>query len=369
MKTPRIEMRVKLPLSQFELDVDVTSSARSLGVFGASGAGKTSLLETIAGWRTPTAGRIRVGDEVLFDHDASLCLPIEQRGVGYVPQESLLFPHWSVARNLTAGANRNRDESQRHVLKRTVGILEIGHLLDRPTTQLSGGERQRVALGRALVSQPRILLLDEPLGGLDLPLRRRILPYLVRVRDEFALPTVFVSHDATEVQALCEEAIVLEKGRVHAQGPPDEVLRYARAGGREFENVLTGTVNSVDGGTAHVCVEGGGDVQVPARDLVTGTRVVFALGSEEILVALDAPARISARNVIAVVVERTEEIEPNVVRVDARLGGSGARLSATLTRVSVEDLALRNGVSAFFVFKTNSCRVLSAPALSMEPDR
>jgi molybdate transport system ATP-binding protein len=369
MSETRIEMKVKLPLWQFDLDVDVTSSAQSLGVFGPSGAGKTSLLETIAGWRLPAAGRIRVGDEVLFDRDAGVSMPIEERGVGYVPQGSLLFPHWSVARNLCAGVDRNHDDAgRRRVLERTVAILEIGHLLDRSTTQLSGGERQRVALGRALVSQPRILLLDEPLGGLDLPLRRRILPYLVRVRDEFALPTVFVSHDATEVQALCAEAIVLGKGRVRAQGPPDEVLRYARAGGREFENVLAGTVTRVDGGTAHVRVDGGGDVQVPARDLAAGMRAVFALGSDEILVALDAPARISARNVIAVVVERTEEIETNVVRVDARLGKAGARLSATLTRVSVDDLALQSGVAAYFVFKTNSCRVLSAPAVSKEQD-
>jgi len=356
-----IEVRVRLPLAHFVLDVEVRSTARSLGIFGPSGGGKTSLLETFAGWRTPEAGRIRLGDTVFFDDRSGISLPIEERGVGYVPQDALLLPHWTVDRNVRAGGTRGGTGAvDEDLLERTVGILEIGHLLERPCTRLSGGERQRVALARALVSRPSFLLLDEPLGSLDLPLRRRILPYLIRVRDEFALPTVFVSHDSTEVQALCDEVVVLEAGRVRAQGVPAEVLRSARAGERAFENVLAGTVSAVRGSAAVLDLDAGGKAQVPSPGLSVGERAWFAVGSDEILVALDPPTRISARNVLAALVEGVERAADGVARIDARLdGGAGARFSASLTQASADELALRPGQTVFLVFKTNSCRVLS----------
>jgi molybdate transport system ATP-binding protein len=289
-------------------------------------------------------------------------VPIERRGIGYVPQDALLLPHWSVGRNVRAGAPRHGNAAaQRGLFERTVAVLEIAHLLERPSTQLSGGERQRVALARALVSRPRCLLLDEPLGSLDVPLRRRILPCLIRVRDEFALPTVFVSHDATEVQALCDEVLVLDAGRVRAQGVPSEVLRYVRSGAGAYENVLVGRVETIESGTALVRLDASGDMRVPAARLELGARAVVALGSDEVLVALDAPARISARNVLAARIERVEQVSEGDVRVDARLGrGTGAVLSASLTRASTDELGLRAGQSVFLVFKTNSCRVLSA---------
>jgi len=361
-----LELRLRLPLARFVLDVELTSRARSLGIFGPSGAGKSSLLEALAGWRRPAAGRIAVDGTVFHDSAAGLDLPIEARGIGYVPQDALLLPHWSVGRNVRAGAERNGAADER-LFERTVAILEIGPLLERSSLHLSGGERQRVALARALVSRPTLLLLDEPLGSLDLPLRRRILPYLIRVREEFDLPTVFVSHDATEVQALCEEVVVLDQGRAVAQGAPDEVLRRAPDGERSFDNVLAGTVTELGGGGASVALAAGGRAQVPARGLARGDRALFAIGSDEILIALDAPSRISARNVLAAQVERVESARDDVVRVDARLeSGAGARLSVTITRSSAEELGLRPGQGLFLVFKTSSCRVLSAPATTSE---
>lgn len=361
MSAATTELRLRLPLARFVLEVEICSHARSLGIFGPSGAGKTSLLEAIAGWRTPAAGRIAIGGRLLFEDAANLSLPIEKRGVGYVPQDALLWPHWNVERNLRAGAARSApiDEA---LIQRTVRILEIQDLLKRPCARLSGGERQRVALGRALVSRPSCLLLDEPLGSLDLPLRRRILPYLIRVRDEFALPTVFVSHDATEVQALCDEVVVLNSGKVSAQGAPEETLRYLRSAERAFENVLAGTIAQVRAGTALIDLDGGGQAFIPSQRLALGSRAIFAIGSDEILIALDAPSRISARNVLAAVIERVEAEPLDVVRVDARLGaGGGTRLSASLTRSSAEELGLRAGQPAYLVFKTNACRVLTAP--------
>jgi molybdate transport system ATP-binding protein len=182
------------------------------------------------------------------------------------------------------------------------------------------------------------------------------------VRDRFGLPTVFVSHDATEVQALCDEVVVLEAGRIRRQGIPLEVLRDARSGERAFENVLAGVVSAIQEGTAIVRLEPGGEARIPGAGLEVGARTVFAVGSDEILVALDPPSRISARNVVPARIERLETASGNEVRVDGRLeGGAGASLSASLTRASVGELGLREGQGVFLVFKTNSCRVLSTP--------
>lgn len=363
MSATRLEIRLRLPLAHFDLECDVASDARCLGVFGPSGAGKTSLVEALAGWRTPREGRVCVGGETLFDSAARTSLQVERRGAGYVPQEALLWPHWSVRRNVLAGARRGGDASAIPELAReTCELLEIAHLLGRSTAQLSGGERQRVALARALVSRPRFLLLDEPLGSLDLPLRRRILPYLMRVRARFDLPTVFVSHDATEVQALCDEVLVLERGRVRAQGAPGEVLRDLHRGDEAFENVLAGRVSQAGAGTALVRLDDGGDVHVPRAGLEPGARAAFALGSDEILIALDAPTRISARNVLPAALVGVHTLREGEVRVDARLqDGRGAALAVSLTRASADELELRVGQAVYLVFKTQSCRVLSSP--------
>lgn len=367
MSADSFEVRVQLPLAPFVLDVEFTSAALSLAVFGPSGSGKTSLVEAIAGWRAPAKGRVVVAGRTLFDDTTGAALPIEARGIGYVPQDALLWPHWSVERNVRAGVcRRGAARECESLVAHTVAVLEIQHLMPRPTNSLSGGERQRVALARALVSRPACLLLDEPLGALDVPLRRRILPYLIRVRDAFGLPTIFVSHDTTEVQALCDEVIVLQSGRVVAQGAPAEVLRHVRAGERSFDNVLKGDVVDTHNGVATLVLDGGGSVHVPAAGQVVGARSVFALGADDVLVALDAPTRISARNVLPAVVERVELAPDGDARVDARLSsGSGARLSTSLTRRSAEDLALAPGQAVFLVFKTNSCRVLSrAPGVA-----
>jgi molybdate transport system ATP-binding protein len=354
------EIRARLPLAHFALDVDVRSDARWLGVFGPSGSGKTSLLEAVAGWRRGARVSARVNGVPLADDGARALPPIEARGVGYVPQDALLFPHWSVRRNLEAGAARARERDPA-LLERTLDVLGIGHLLERSTTQLSGGERQRVALARAILSGPRVLLLDEPLGSLDRGLRRRILPYLLRVRDEFGLPTLFVSHDATEVQALCDEVVVLGSGRVEAQGPPAHVFSSTRGRERVVENVVAGVVIDLGVAGALLDLVDGGRAFVPSGGLSIGERVVFALGSEEILVALDRPTRISARNVLEADVVNVTPTAVGEARVDARIGGRGATLSVTLTQSSAQELELRAGLRVHLLFKTTACRVLSVP--------
>jgi molybdate transport system ATP-binding protein len=187
-----------VPLAHFDLEVTATMSARVTAIFGPSGAGKTSLLDAIAGLRTLKSGRITFDDVVLSD------LPARARRIGYVPQETALFPHLSVARNIRYGGRHNEE----HVIE----VLEIGHLLDRGVTALSGGEQKRVALARALVSAPRLLLLDEPLSGLDWPLRDRVMQFLQRVRDDFNVPMLYVTHDEAELAAIADEVVRLEPG-------------------------------------------------------------------------------------------------------------------------------------------------------------
>ena len=204
----------------FTLEIHERTDARITALFGPSGAGKTTVLDAIAGLRRPSAGTIAVGGRVLFESGSALDRPARDRHIGYVPQDVALFPHMTVRRNVLYG----RRDGQQLELDAVARMLEIEPLLDRRVPQLSGGEKQRVALARALMSSPSVLLLDEPLAAVDVELRRRILPYLERVRDDLALPIVYVSHDAGEVRQLADHAIVLDQGRVVRSGHPDATL-------------------------------------------------------------------------------------------------------------------------------------------------
>ncbi|HEX8170287.1 MAG TPA: ATP-binding cassette domain-containing protein [Thermoanaerobaculia bacterium] len=209
-----VELReVVVPLADFELEVSVTMRARTTAIYGPSGAGKTSLLETIAGLRLPRAGTIALHDRVVFD--ARTNVPPRLRNLGYVPQDDALFPHLSVRQNVTYGMKGESALTLEHV----AAVLEIGELLERDVRRLSGGERKRVALARALLCGPSLLLLDEPLSGVDAALRGRVLDYLLRVRDHFPIPMLYVTHQLEEVKAVCEEMVVLERGRVITAGP------------------------------------------------------------------------------------------------------------------------------------------------------
>ncbi len=205
-------------LGEFSLKVAFESTSRVTGLFGASGSGKSSLINIVAGLSEPDRGRIVIDTEVLDDTAAHVHVPSYKRRIGYVFQDARLFPHQSVAQNLGYGRRMNRLPRDSAHLKRIVDMLDIGHLLTRRPAQLSGGERQRVALGRALLSKPRLLLLDEPLGALDLDRREEILPYLERLRDEENVPMVYVSHDPEEIRRLAAQVVILKRGRVAAFG-------------------------------------------------------------------------------------------------------------------------------------------------------
>ena len=215
-----IHLDFTLRQGTFTLQMRERSVVRVLALFGPSGCGKTTAIEAIAGLRAPQSGEIHVGDRVLFSSSRSVNLPPQERRVGLVPQDGLLFPHMDVRANVLYGAARGGTLD----LDRVADILEIAPLLDRSVASLSGGERQRAAIARALMSGPSLLLLDEPLAAVDEPRRRRIVPALERVRDELGLPMVYVTHDRDEVAALADRVLVLSDGRILAAGPPGETL-------------------------------------------------------------------------------------------------------------------------------------------------
>jgi len=361
--TLAIDIEVKLP--RFTLAVRWSSAASFLGIFGPSGAGKTTILETLAGLRRDASGTIACDGRTWLDTAAGVRLPPEERGVGYVPQDLLLFPHRSVLANVTAGRRRaDGAASGAPDVRRVLQVLELQEMCDRSVTALSGGEKQRVALARALCSGPGLLLLDEPVAGLDRPLRRRVLEYLLAVREEFSIPTVYVSHEVADMRMLCSEVAVLSEGRVLSLGPPKDVFMAQSVapmmGDVGSENVLSGRVVEVAGDTAVVAVAAGLNVRVPAEGLRAGFRAWIGVDPQDLILALTPPERISARNVIPARVLQVRDdpgAGPVVVLLDA---GAPEPLAALITRDAKVGLSLTAGVSVHLLAKVGSFRVIAA---------
>jgi molybdate transport system ATP-binding protein len=223
-----LAVQVKKRLGDFSIDACFETAGGVTALYGPSGTGKTTLVNTIAGLIAPDCGRIRLDDIVLFDSTDRVNVPAHRRRIGYVFQEGRLFPHLTVAANLDYGRRMSALARDRAELTRIVDLLDIGHLLERRPGKLSGGERQRVAVGRALLMRPRLLLLDEPLASLDAARKREILPYLERLRDEAGVPMVYVSHQAGELRRIATTVVRLDAGRVTAVGG-EELLDETRA--------------------------------------------------------------------------------------------------------------------------------------------
>jgi len=216
--------KIVLPLNSFVLELDLELPHHVTAIFGPSGAGKTSLLDLIAGLRQAASAIIRLDDFVLTDTTTGVAVPARSRRIGYVPQDMALFPHLSVRRNLLYGHHPEEESNPLFGFEHVTKVLELNAVLERGIIHLSGGEKQRVTLGRALLSSPRLLLLDEPLSSLDAKLKNQILPFLKRVRDDFPVPILYVTHSADEVSALCDEVIVLEQGRVLKRGTSSAIF-------------------------------------------------------------------------------------------------------------------------------------------------
>jgi molybdate transport system ATP-binding protein len=370
-----LELDITLPLDRFPLSLAWKTEERALGVFGPSGSGKTSLIETIAGLRPEARGRIKIGGRTWLDTDRGICLPPERRGVGYVPQDARLFPHLSLERNVLFG--RRRAEAGRGAPinpERVLAVLELTGRDEADVALLSGGERQRVALARALCAGPELLLLDEPLGGLDQPLRRRILPYLLRIDREFGVPSILVTHDAAEVRLLSREALVLIEGRAAARGRPDELFGerevLERLSVEEHINMLRGRVTGIRGAVLTIEVGEGLTVTAPAApDLAPGDEAAILVRAEELIVATASPHGLSAQNLLPGQVRAVVESpagEEGSVAVTIVVPGTRAPLVAALTAQASRRLGLAPGSSIFLVWKTHACRAVPAGAAPLE---
>jgi molybdate transport system ATP-binding protein len=356
-----LEAQVRHRFRDFSLDVDLTSAGPVLGVFGASGSGKTTLLHAIAGLLRPQHARIRVGDREVCARPGGVWLPPERRRLALVTQDPLLFPHRSVRGNLTfapgAGA-RLADGDGRRILE----VLRIGPLQERGVANLSGGERQRVALGRALLADPQLLLLDEPTSALDAELSRDVLALLLQVKQELGVPMVFVTHRAPELLALADDCAVLEAGRVAAQGTPVEVLKRPRALGVAnlvgVDNLLRLPVTGHDeaGGVTLLGLGEGLSLAAPFCDSELGTRLDVGFYADEVLLCLEAPAGISARNALPCELRSLDAVGHEVL---ATLGVGSTTLRARITPAAARELGLTQGARAVAVVKTAAIHLLS----------
>jgi molybdate transport system ATP-binding protein len=336
-----------------------------VALFGRSGCGKTTAVNVIAGLLQADSAHIELDGTVLEDRSAGIYVPPERRRIGYVFQDGRLFPHMSVLRNLRYGMTRADSRgasasSAQHIgLEQIVSLLGLERLLDRRPHQLSGGEKQRVSLGRALLSQPRMLLLDEPLAALDSARREEVLPYLERLRDSFSIPMVYVSHQFDEVLRLATHVVLLNAGRVSAQGSLNEVslqpsLRSI-VGPDSVGAVLDGVVTRVDAscGMAGLRV-GRGELSVSVRDVSVGDRVRVQLLARDIILATEAPRGLSVRNELQGVVTDVVADDEDAVLVTVDVGG--ANVLSRVTQEAMRALGLRVGLEIWVLVKAVSTR-------------
>lgn len=363
-----LRMALTVPCDRFTVEVAWETEDPALGLFGPSGAGKTTVLESLAGLRRGARGRIEVGARTWLDTDRGISLAPEKRGVGYVPQDLLLFPNLDVLGNLRMGARRARRVLRRLEPRQILDMLELTDLARRPVRTLSGGERQRVALGRALCSAPDLLMLDEPLANLDRPLRRRILPYVLRAREVLGIPTLYVSHDPSEMALLANDICVLAAGRVTARGRPQTVFGGGTPtpdGEERVVNVFRGRVRSVAESLAMVATDAGPEIAIADEGGASpGERVAFELRGSDILLGLGRSATLSAQNVLAATVREihpppTDDAHAPVI-VTTSLGPNVMPIAVVVSRRALRELELAPGLDVQLIFKAQACRLLAA---------
>jgi len=352
-----IDVDVAQRLGTFDLAAKFSADAPIVGLFGRSGAGKSSVINAIAGISRPAHGRIVINGTVLFDSAAGIDVPPEARRVGCVFQDPLLFPHLDVEGNLLYGLRRRPAPERVIEPARVVDLLGLEPLLRRGVRHLSGGEKQRVAIGRALLAQPRILLMDEPLAALDVPRKSEVLDYVLRLRDDLGIPILYVSHSVPEITRLAETVVVMSEGKCLAAGEIDIVmgrLDLKPATGRYEAGALIDTrVASHDAAHDLTTLEfDGGVLVVPALDARPGDRVRARIRARDISIALERPAGISILNILPGTVTAIEAETGPIVDVSIAIGR--AALTARITRRSVEGLELRVGQPMYALIKAVS---------------
>ena len=333
-------------LGDFRLDARFETGSGLIALFGRSGSGKTSIVNVIAGLIRPEQGRVTIDGVALVDTARGVFVPRHRRRLGYVFQEGRLFPHLTVQQNLLYGRWFAPQSERRDDLDRVVDLLGIGALLERRPGRLSGGEKQRVAIGRALLANPRLLLMDEPLASLDEARKAEILPYIERLRDQSRVPIVYVSHSIAEVVRLASTVVLLSEGKVAAVGPTAEIMHrldlFPLTGRAEAGAIIEATVERHDETFGLTELRSGAGLwRLPRLDALPGTRLRLRVRARDVMLAKSAPADLSALNILPGVIADMRAGEGPIVEV--RLDCGGDVLLARLTRYSVERMGLTPG--------------------------
>lgn len=329
-----------------------------VALFGRSGCGKSTVIDIIAGLLRPDSGSIVLDDAVLLDTERRIDVPPERRRIGYVFQDTRLFPHLSVAANLRYAEKRALGP-QYVDLATVLRLLDIAPLMNRRIHQLSGGERQRVAIGRALLTQPKLLVLDEPLAALDEARRAEVLPYLEDLRDQLAIPMVYVTHDFSEVLRLATYLVVMEAGSVSGKGTLSEMSLHPRLRsiiGRDAVGaIIDGEVLGVDATSNLTRVRvGSGELNVPAGGYSVGTALRIQLLARDIIVSTEVPQHLSVRNNLeGTIVSIHDDDDSDLISIDI----GAANILARITKAATRDLSLRPGIKAWALVKSVSLRV------------
>ena len=336
----------------FKIDAAFHSRKGVTALFGSSGAGKTSIINMVAGLVHPDTGHIVVNGRTLFDAGSGINLPPEKRRIGCIFQDGRLFPHLSVHTNLTYGMRRTPAKARYVTLDQVVDLLGIGHLLKRRPAKLSGGEKQRVAIGRALLTSPLLLLMDEPLASLDLARKAEVLPFIARLARELSIPILYVSHSLNEVLNLADTIVVLDAGRVVAQGRIEELMSridLQHLTGIADHGVIISTVVESHDRDLTLLRFHDGLLRVPRCDLPKGSQIRVHIRARNVAIALEAPARTSFRNILPARVE--ELASENGSLVDVRLN-IGSTLLARITPSAKQSLDLKPGRQVFALIKS-----------------
>jgi molybdate transport system ATP-binding protein len=346
---------VRHRLGDFQLEASFETEGHLTALFGRSGSGKTSLVNIIAGLVRPDHGRVVVNGDALVDTARGIYVPRHRRRVGYVFQEGRLFPHLTVRQNLLYGRWFTPHAERREGLDHIVEMLGIGALLDRRPAGLSGGEKQRVAIGRALLASPRLLLMDEPLASLDEARKSEILPYIERLRDETRIPIVYVSHSVPEVARLATTMVLLSNGKVSASGTVGDVMGrldlFPLTGRHEAGAILDMEVASLDERYGLATLQSrAGALRVPLAGLQVGTRLRVHIRARDVMIGLSAPEDLSALNVLRGTIAQLGVADGPIV--DLRLDLSGDTLLARVTRLTVDRLGLAPGRPVFAIIKS-----------------
>lgn len=339
----------------FHLDASFVSEHGVTALFGRSGSGKTSMIRIIAGLTKPDSGKVMLDDTTLVDSDKRIFVPGYKRRFGYVFQEARLFPHMTVQQNLDYGRWFSPRTSRQNDDGRIIEMLGIGALLLRYPDKLSGGEKQRVAIGRALLSSPRMLLMDEPLAALDEARKLDILPYLELLRDEMRLPIVYVSHSVAEVARLADKVIVMKDGKVESAGPAGQILGQSAFSSqldrREMGSILSGKIEASDENYGLLTVRLKQEsLTIPAKAGEIGKTVRVHIPARDVMLATENPTGLSALNILKGTVEDVSEVADGMVTVSVNCRGD--IILSRITALSRQRLELEPGKAVFAIVKS-----------------